>query len=231
MAHGPDPGDRGSKRKFVLKSLVSTIQEVLVCKKNACILRKGIQKLDGVDMQDKDRKKITKQIEKLTKDLVEAQAIYKLSQNSTPEARGTLLRFAKMLDNVQNKTMEKDTGEATLNRQEYLAAFEECIRFIPCWVMTTHQVPDYLLPHFDLFDLVVIDEASQCDISVLPVLLRGKQWLVVGDIHQGGPRESFVTDTRLDNPGEFLFNSPFRSSFFSGNSKVVPEKVLSRTPG
>jgi hypothetical protein len=36
------------------------------------------------------------------------------------------------------------------------------------------------LPAEVLFDLVVIDEASQSDITVLPGLLRGKKWLVVG---------------------------------------------------
>ena len=34
----------------------------------------------------------------------------------------------------------------------------------------------------DLFDMVIIDEASQCDIaSAIPLFLRAKQWVVIGD--------------------------------------------------
>jgi hypothetical protein len=42
------------------------------------------------------------------------------------------------------------------------------------------QISQYL-PAETLFDIVICDEASQSDVTVLPGMMRGKQWLIVGD--------------------------------------------------
>ncbi|MGW1993120.1 caspase, EACC1-associated type [Embleya sp. NPDC001921] len=49
------------------------------------------------------------------------------------------------------------------------------------WAITTHAVRQ-LRPTAKLFDLVVIDEASQCSIAaVLPLLFRARRALIIGD--------------------------------------------------
>ncbi|WP_151483518.1 caspase, EACC1-associated type [Streptomyces albicerus] len=49
------------------------------------------------------------------------------------------------------------------------------------WAITTHAVRQ-LRPNAKLFDLVVIDEASQCSIAaVLPLLFRARRALIIGD--------------------------------------------------
>jgi very-short-patch-repair endonuclease len=56
---------------------------------------------------------------------------------------------------------------------------------IPCWAVTSLSVHGKVpfVPGF--FDLLVIDEASQCDIaSVLPLLYRAKRVVVIGDPKQ-----------------------------------------------
>ena len=56
------------------------------------------------------------------------------------------------------------------------------LKYRPAWVISTLSVPSRipLLP--GLFDLLVIDEASQCDIaSALPLFFRAKRAVVVGD--------------------------------------------------
>ncbi len=45
-------------------------------------------------------------------------------------------------------------------------------------------------------ELVIIDEASQSDITELPALLRGKKILVVGDDRQVSPTAPFVTQEK-----------------------------------
>eukprot|EP00588_Corethron_pennatum_P024825 CAMPEP_0194329966 /NCGR_PEP_ID=MMETSP0171-20130528/49999_1 /TAXON_ID=218684 /ORGANISM="Corethron pennatum, Strain L29A3" /LENGTH=372 /DNA_ID=CAMNT_0039090863 /DNA_START=100 /DNA_END=1214 /DNA_ORIENTATION=+ len=168
-----------------------------------------------MDALDASRRGVAGQLAQRTRDLVAARVVGRFAPHHAPGARGALLRCAALLEAADTET---EMGGVTFDRQEYLKAFEECVGYIPCWVMTTNQVPEYLPPRLGQFDLVVIDEASQCDISVLPVLMRGTQWLLVGDGRQGGPRDGFVTDTRLDGPGDFLCASPFRASFRSGHS-------------
>lgn len=56
------------------------------------------------------------------------------------------------------------------------------IKHRPIWVMSTLSVPNRIPLVPGLFDYVVFDEASQCDIaSALPLLARARQAVVVGD--------------------------------------------------
>ncbi|MEU7260431.1 AAA domain-containing protein [Streptomyces rimosus] len=55
------------------------------------------------------------------------------------------------------------------------------LRYLKGWAITTHAVRQ-LRPNAKLFDLVVIDEASQCSIAaVLPLLFRARRALIIGD--------------------------------------------------
>ena len=56
---------------------------------------------------------------------------------------------------------------------------------IPIWGVTNLSARTNLPLRQGLFDLVVVDEASQCDIaSALPLLVRGKRALIIGDRRQ-----------------------------------------------
>ncbi|MEK6480362.1 AAA domain-containing protein [Catalinimonas sp. 4WD22] len=56
---------------------------------------------------------------------------------------------------------------------------------LPVWLVSIAEVSHILPLERELFDLVIIDEATQCDIaSVLPVLQRAKQVVVAGDPKQ-----------------------------------------------
>ncbi|MCI5056940.1 MAG: AAA domain-containing protein, partial [Flavobacteriales bacterium] len=56
---------------------------------------------------------------------------------------------------------------------------------MPIWLSTLNDI-SYIYPlQKELFDLVIIDEASQCDIaSIIPVLHRAKRLVIVGDQQQ-----------------------------------------------
>ena len=63
--------------------------------------------------------------------------------------------------------------------------FLDTLRYIPCWLATPSQASTYIPLEAGLFDIVIIDEASQCDIaSCLPLLFRAKRAVVVGDNSQ-----------------------------------------------
>ncbi len=56
---------------------------------------------------------------------------------------------------------------------------------LPVWSVTNLSARGTLPLVGGLFDLVIIDEASQCDAaSALPLLVRGKRAMVIGDEHQ-----------------------------------------------
>lgn len=70
-----------------------------------------------------------------------------------------------------------------LDRQQ--AALSALARYLPVWVVTNLSVRNALPLRSGLFDLVVIDEASQCDIaSAVPLLFRANRSVVIGDPKQ-----------------------------------------------
>ncbi len=64
-------------------------------------------------------------------------------------------------------------------------AFPVLLRFSPLWAVSNLSAGRYLPFSAGLFDLLIIDEASQCDIpSVIPLLYRCRRVMVVGDRKQ-----------------------------------------------
>ena len=70
-------------------------------------------------------------------------------------------------------------------RRNMARLFPEVSRHIPAWCVTNLSARSSLPLEPNLFDLLIIDEASQCDIaSALPLLYRSKLAVVIGDPQQ-----------------------------------------------
>jgi superfamily I DNA and/or RNA helicase len=96
-----------------------------------------------------------------------------LSERDNLVLRQKLLSVAKMMK----------TGHTT--NMDYNNHFRTLLNVFPCWATTTNYVSDSIPCIAGLFDLVIIDEASQCDIaSCLPLLFRAKRAVIVGDNNQ-----------------------------------------------
>jgi very-short-patch-repair endonuclease len=85
--------------------------------------------------------------------------------------------------------LPKTTGAKTAVRQRRILrqSLQRAVKAIPCWIMPEWRVAEQLPPELGAFDLVIIDEASQSNIMALPVVLRGKKLLIVGDDRQVSP--------------------------------------------
>ncbi|NBX65528.1 MAG: DUF559 domain-containing protein [Proteobacteria bacterium] len=80
------------------------------------------------------------------------------------------------------KDIEDYSGGRHKRLEKSLAALK---RFFPVWITTNQSAGKIMPPQAGLFDLVVIDEASQCDIpSVIPLLYRAKSAIIIGDPNQ-----------------------------------------------
>jgi hypothetical protein len=169
---------------------------------------------------DSRRSTITLQVQRLAEEVVDANVITELSRSFSADAQSALIRFSQIAGKAKfsrSSQSSKMTQRQKRRRQEYLDAFDQCCRFIPCWILTTSQISDYLPPE-SLFDLVVIDEASQSDVTVLPGMLRGTQWLIVGDGKQVSPTENFVSEESIEDLRAALPSSPLKESLLPGQS-------------
>lgn len=90
--------------------------------------------------------------------------------------RKDLYTFLKALKSKTGQEKENLFGEVN---------FDRVLNALPIWVVNTADVNRVLPLKKELFDLVIIDEASQCDIaSSLPLLQRAKRAVIVGDPKQ-----------------------------------------------
>ena len=76
----------------------------------------------------------------------------------------------------------------SMSKQERIFSqldFTQILKTFPIWMCKLSDIFEALPLEKNLFDLVVIDEASQCDLaSIMPALQRAKKVMVVGDPHQ-----------------------------------------------
>ncbi len=90
--------------------------------------------------------------------------------------RRTLALFKTALE--ARSTAEQDKIFAELDFSALLGAF-------PIWATTNPHAAEIMPLAHEMFDLVIIDEASQCDVaSALPLLYRAKRAIVCGDPKQ-----------------------------------------------
>ena len=63
----------------------------------------------------------------------------------------------------------------------------KCKDAIPAWIMPLHRVYETIEPSPGMFDIIIVDEASQCGPEALPLIYLAKQVLIVGDDKQISP--------------------------------------------
>ncbi len=113
------------------------------------------------------------------------------------------------------RRLGKGTGKhAPRHRREAQAHLNACREAVPAWVMPLHRVWDTVLPEPGMFDVIIVDEASQCGAEALPLFYLGKKILIVGDDKQISPDAvGLPRDAVHRLMEEFLHDFQFKSSF------------------
>lgn len=179
------------------------------------------------------RRNLTASLARTYQALVAEKTWLGVYRNSPDAVRQALQAY---LNAVQ--AMGAGTGvRAVRHRRVAREAMTRAYRAVPCWVMPQWRVSEAIPPEVGLFDLVVIDEASQSDIWALPALLRGKKVLVVGDHKQVSPSAVGTAEEKIKELSRrFLTEQPFGSEMtpdksiydlarvvFAGNSVMLKE--------
>ncbi len=79
------------------------------------------------------------------------------------------------------------TARSEHNQQRYLSSVDKSaiIDTFPVWLVNLSDLNEVLPLKEELFDVVIIDEATQCDIAAaLPAMQRGRRAVIVGDPRQ-----------------------------------------------
>ena len=129
----------------------------------------------------------------------------------------------------------KKVAKGDARPREGLRAVPGTLPALPVWATTNLSAGANLPLLPELFDLVIVDEAAQCDVaSALPLLVRGKRALIVGDERQlthitslgEGREEAIAMRCGLDE--EELANFSYRAqSCFSLAKARIPDLPIS----
>ena len=159
---------------------LSILEAELEYAKLLCKARKieaEIQKIGNIHILSEQIRNLKRKQRILAIDILKTKrraALKSLMQDSVKRQR--LFVHSKSLverrQNLQNRLLETED-------------FSPLLEAFPCWCVTTYAASGSLPLKPGLFDVVIIDEASQCDIaSCFPVLFRAKKAIVVGDDKQ-----------------------------------------------
>ncbi len=86
------------------------------------------------------------------------------------------------------KKIGKGTGKnAPMLREKARKLMAKCQRAVPVWIMPIHKALESLVPGQNYFDVIIVDEASQADISALSIAYMGEKLIIVGDDKQVSP--------------------------------------------
>lgn len=161
--------------------------------------RQAYQLLERIDAHHKlrelfaKRHELTKSLASAYQDLIAEKTWLSVHQNSPTSVRQALQAY---LNAVQ--AMGAGTGKRAVRyRKHAQEAMEMAYQAVPCWILPHWRVSETLPSEIGLFDLVIIDEASQSDIWALPALMRGKKLLVVGDHEQVSPSAVGTSEEKI----------------------------------
>jgi very-short-patch-repair endonuclease len=103
---------------------------------------------------------------------------------------------------VESKKLGAGTGmSATRRRRDIRAYLDKCTDAIPAWIMPISRIAESFNPQLEMFDVVIVDEASQAGIDALFLLALGKRVVVVGDHKQVSPDSMYM---KLDDLREIV---------------------------
>ncbi len=96
------------------------------------------------------------------------------------------------------KRLGKATGkQAWRYRREAQTHLSECNEAVPGWIMPLHRIWDTITPRQGMFDVIIIDEASQCSIEALPLFYLAKKIIIVGDDQQISPEVVGINEDKV----------------------------------
>ncbi len=130
-----------------------------------------------------DRERSEADLSKAYVRLIEQRTWRALKLNASPSVMQALAAYAVAVGRIGRGTGKS----ANRHRNAARKAADAVKGALPCWIMPHSRVSESLPAEFGIFDLVIVDEASQSTLASLPALFRAKQILVVGDDKQVSP--------------------------------------------
>ena len=143
-----------------------------------------------------------------------------LKSRISGDERSSLHAYMKQMKSL-TKTR---AGQYDFKRlQDARKILRSCSSAIACWIMPIDKVLENFPPSEPAFDLLIVDESSQCDLFSLSLLFRAKKVLIVGDDKQVSPEGvgqdlsviNQLIDKYLKKVQAYFWKTHTKKAFFS----------------
>lgn len=132
-----------------------------------------------------DSLSLSRRYRQITAEYAEKSAWYHLMRRTEGDVdmRQALLGWKQTI-----KRIGKGTGKnAPALKAKARELMSRCQEAVPGWIMPMGRALESLDPRRNRFDIIIIDEASQSDVSALAILYMGRKLIIVGDDKQVSP--------------------------------------------
>ena len=176
-----------------------------------------IAKTKGATSVLSDLQTAKRGIEKQTAEVISYKAWFNKSQKVSDIQKAALNAWLNDLINI-GKGYGKNTARNIASAIRNMQIAKEAV---PIWIMQQETAVTFFPDATPgQFDLLIIDEASQCDISSLNLVYRCKKTLIVGDENQTSvttDRNWFTIDRTNELLDKYLISHRFKTQFDVNN--------------
>lgn len=170
------------------KKLKLILQWIVICKKIENYTKEIEQLIKKIQLLPTDSL-LTEKIRTLQKEKITISlSLLNISQlqkflQITDDEKAHISKYFLLSEQLENRVGDPQRFRTLLFSQ--IHTFQEIQHILPAWVVTNLSAKHSFPLKNNLFDLLIIDEASQCDItSALPLFYRAKHLAVIGDPNQ-----------------------------------------------
>jgi len=141
----------------------------------------------------------------------------------TGKARANLTQYAQLVS-----ALGKGTGKyAAKKRVEIAEAMDRCRPSVPVWIMPLYRLAEQMRVQPDLFDVVIVDEASQAGLEASFLQYLAPKIVVIGDDKQVSPSAVGVDQQQLrDLANQYLANDTYRASWLDPKRSYFDEASM-----
>jgi very-short-patch-repair endonuclease len=141
----------------------------------------------------------------------------------TGKARADLTQYAQLVS-----SLGKGTGKyAAKKRAEIAEAMDRCRPSVPVWIMPLYRIAEQMRVQPNLFDVVIVDEASQAGLEASFLQYLAPKIVVIGDDKQVSPSAVGVDQQQLrDLANQYLANDTYRASWLDPKRSYFDEASM-----
>jgi very-short-patch-repair endonuclease len=138
-------------------------------------------------------------------------------------ARADLTQYAQLVQRAG-----KNTGiYRNQRRSEIRKAMDRCRPSVPVWIMPIYRIAEQLRVRPDMFDVVVVDEASQAGTEAVFLQYLARKIVVIGDDKQVSPSAVGVDQQQLrDLARQYLAADRYRDSWHDPRRSLFDEAKM-----